>query len=289
MKTLVTGGCGFIGSNLVDRLRELGHDVYVWDNLSSESSSVEYCRKDVEYFIKDVRDINNEEYAECHPKYDVIFHLAALARIQPSFERPLDYLSNDIMGTAAVCELARKLGSKVVYAGSSSAYGGPMLNPYAFAKFTGEQVCEMYHKVFNVSCVTARFFNVYGQRQPKTGAWATVIGIFEDQTINKKPLTITGNGEQRRDFTHVRDIVNGLVSMSIIQGEGQILNLGTGVNYSINEVASFFGKNKVYIPARPGEAWITLADIVETKKIISWQPNVVLDQYISSFRKSLTV
>lgn len=283
MKALVTGGCGFIGSNLVDYLVEQGHDVYVWDNLCSESSNIEYMRSDVDYTIKDVRHITDEQYMKVHPKYDVIFHLAALARIQPSFKDPIAYLSNDIMGTAEVCELARKLGSKVVYAGSSSAYGGPMLNPYAFAKFTGEQVCEMYHKVFGVSVITARFFNVYGNRQPKTGAWATVVGIFEDQTKNNVPLTITGNGEQRRDFTHVSDIVKGFVQLSEIEGHAEIANLGTGTNFSINEVAEMFKMPKTYIDARPGEAWTTLADISETNKFIPWSPKIVLNEYISSF------
>jgi UDP-glucose 4-epimerase len=202
---------------------------------------------------------------------------------------PLEYLSNDIMGTAAVCEFARLHGSKVVYAGSSSAYAGPMLNPYAFAKFTGEQVCEMYYKVYNLSTVTARFFNVYGPRQPTSGAWATVIGIFEKQTQDKTPLTITGTGEQRRDFTHVRDIVDGFIAMSKIEGRSQIINLGTGTNQSINEVADLFGGEKKYLDARPGEAWITLADISETKKILSWEPSIVLKDYISSFLENTKV
>jgi len=284
MICLVTGGLGFVGSNLVDELVNNGHEVHVWDNLCSESSSATYCRDDVEYNISDVREINNPEFAGSHPRYDVIFHLAAFARIQPSFEDPLGYLSNDIMGTAAVCELARRLGSKVVYAGSSSAYGGPMLNPYAFAKFTGEQVCEMYHKVYGMSTVTARFFNVYGPRQPKTGTWATVIGVFENLTKEGKPLTVTGDGEQRRDFTHISDIVRGFIALSKIEGQGQVLNLGTGTNYSINEVARMFGDQIQYIPKRPGEAWITLADISETKKLTGWSPNIHLPGYVLQWK-----
>lgn len=284
LKVCVTGGCGFIGSNLVDYLVDQGHGVYVWDNLCSESSTTSNNNRSAIYTYEDVRNINNPEFV--HPKYDVIFHLAAFARIQPSFKDPLGYLSNDIMGTAAICELARSKGSKVVYAGSSSAYGGPMLNPYAFAKFTGEQVCEMYHKVFGLSTVTARFFNVYGQRQPKTGAWATVIGIFEEQMKNNVELTVTGNGEQRRDFTHVNDIVRGFVALSDIDGCGQVINLGTGTNFSINEVANMFGGKIKYIPARPGEAWITLADISETKKILNWAPVVLLNKYIKKFQES---
>lgn len=285
MKCLVTGGLGFVGSNLVDELMKRGHEVYVWDNLSSDSSDKSYIRDDVKYTINDVRNINYSpgEGIDTHPKYDVIFHLAAHARIQPSFEMPLEYLSNDIMGTASICELARKLGSKVVYAGSSSAYAGTMMNPYTFAKYTGEQVCEMYHKVFGLSTVTARFFNVYGPRQPKTGPWATVIGVFENLTMEGKPLTVTGTGEQVRDFTHINDIISGFIALSEIDGDGRVFNLGTGVNYSINQVARMFSDTIKYIPARPGEAWATLADITETIKNTHWRPNVRLSEYVEDW------
>ena len=178
MRILVTGGLGFVGSHLVDHLAK-DNDVVVIDNLSSESSSRDYIRSDVEYWIDDIANLNTYRYAV--EKFDVIYHLAALARIQPSFKDPLKYLSIDMMGTAHVCELARSCNAKLVYAGSSSAYAGPMLNPYAFAKFTGEQCCEMYSKVYGLSTVSARFFNVYGIRQPTSGPYATVVGIFEKQ------------------------------------------------------------------------------------------------------------
>lgn len=284
MKCLVTGGLGFIGSSLVDKLVDLGHDVYVWDNLSSDSSSIEYENKKANYIFADVREIStNPSY---HPHYDTIFHLAAHARIQPSFENPYEYLSNDIMGTAKVCDLARNMGAKVVYAGSSSAYGGPMLNPYSFAKYTGEQVCEMYSKVYGMSTVTARFFNVYGPRQPKKGAWATVIGIFENLYMEKKPMTVTGTGEQRRDFTHISDIVSGFVAISQIFGSGQVLNLGTGTNYSINEVAAMFSDQIEYIAKRPGEAWVTQADISQTFLLTGWKPSIQLKDYVKDWKNS---
>lgn len=284
MICLVTGGLGFVGSNLVDELVKQGHEVHIWDNLSSDSSSEDYKNPKATYTIADIRS-SHWKFFE-HPRYDVIFHLAAHARIQPSFEIPLDYLSNDIMGTAHVCELARKLGSKVVYAGSSTAFGGHMLNPYAFAKFTGEQTCEMYHKVFGLKIATARFFNVYGNRQPKTGTWATVIGVFENLYLQKKPMTVTGTGEQRRDFTHIDDIVAGLIALSEIDGKGEIYSLGTGTNYSLNEVAKMFSNEIQYIPARPGEALITLADPTKMHSATGWLTKVKLTDYIEEWKSS---
>ena len=287
MICLVTGGLGFVGSNLVDELIRQGHEVHVWDNLSSDSSSLDYKNASAAYVLDDVRTMSLKP--EDHPKYDVIFHLAANARIQPSFQMPWEYLSNDIMGTASVCELARNLGSKVVYAGSSTAFGGPMLNPYAFAKYTGEQVCEMYHKVFGLKIATARFFNVYGPRQPKTGAWATVIGVFENLYLQRKPMTVTGTGEQRRDFTHISDIVAGLITMSEIDGKGEIFSLGTGTNYSLNEVAKLFSDTIQYLPARPGEAWVTLADPKAINSATGWLAHVNLKDYVNDWKLSCTV
>ena len=283
MRVLVTGGLGFVGSHLVDYLVDVEKvkSVVVIDNLSSESSSRDYMRDDVTYWIDDIANLNTYRYSG--EKFDVIYHLAALARIQPSFKDPLKYLSIDMMGTAHVCEMARSSKAKLVYAGSSSAFGGPMLNPYAFAKFTGEQCCEMYSKVYGLSTVSARFFNVFGDRQPVSGPYATVVGIFENQTLEKTHLTITGNGEQRRDFTHVNDIVTGLVALSKKEYEGDVYQLGTGTNYSINDLADLFRGEKKYIPSRPGEAWETLADISKTVKDTGWLPTVSLDTYVKDF------
>ena len=279
----MTGGLGFVGSHLVDYLVDVEKvkGVVVIDNLSSESSSRDYMRDDVTYWIDDIANLNTYRYSG--EEFDVIYHLAALARIQPSFKDPLKYLSIDMMGTAHVCEMARSSKAKLVYAGSSSAFGGPMLNPYAFAKFTGEQCCEMYSKVYGLSTVSARFFNVFGDRQPVSGPYATVVGIFEKQTLEKTPLTITGNGEQRRDFTHVNDIVTGLVSLSKKEYKGDVYQLGTGTNYSINDLADLFRGEKKYIPSRPGEAWETLADISKTVKDTGWLPTVSLDTYVKDF------
>lgn len=287
-RVLVTGGLGFIGTHLVDFLLSIGeYEIVVMDNLSSSSSLRENMRPVVTYWIDDVREINSNKFA-CE-KFDTVFHLAALARIQPSFKEPLDTLSTNIQGTAAALEFARRCGANVVYAGSSSAYGGPMLNPYAFSKYTGEQTCKLYSEVYGINTTVARFFNVYGDRQPITGPYATVVGVFEEQMKRGDPLTITGDGEQRRDFTHVSDIVKGLYALSKHKCRGEVYNLGTGKNYSINELAALFKPDKIsYISARPGEARTTLADIKATVEKTGWSPTIALEDYVSVFISRLS-
>lgn len=273
MNILVTGGAGFIGSHLVDRLIEQNHSVYVIDNLSTGKK--ENINPKATFLEGNVRQFF------CLPaKMEVIFHLAALARIQPSFEKPFEtYLVNST-GTMAMLEIARRDKSKIVYAGSSTFYGGVFLNPYAFFKHTGEECCRLYSYVYGVPAVIARFFNVYGPRQIEEGDCSTVIGIWERQYRNNKPLTITGDGEQRRDFTHVDDIVSGLIAMSQGQWKGEVFNLGSGINHSLNEVAKMFkGAEVQYIPARPGEARDTLADITKSVEMLNWRPRKRLDEY----------
>jgi len=286
MNILVTGGLGFIGSNLVDDLVETyNHKVTVIDNLVSESSSTDYMRPDVQYWIEDIRNLNIYSSYE-KEKFDVVFHLAADARIQPSFEKPAKYFSSDAMGTVEVLEYARKHNAKLIYAGSSTAFGDEYLNPYAFAKRTGERACEMYNKVYNMDTITARFFNVYGPRQPTTGPWATVIGLFEELKKNGKPLTVVGTGLQRRDFTHVNDIVNGLIRLIDKEWKCDIISLGTGTNYSILELVEMFKAKKVHIDPRPGEVAKTLADVAKTTELLGWSPTHSLREYIQRYLKN---
>lgn len=281
-RVLVTGGLGFIGYNLVKRLKETAdYEITVIDNLTSDSSDINNKHDGVTYLIEDINNINNKQYQDL--SFDLIFHLAALARIQPSFEDPVSYFQSNVLGTVSICELARRCGAKIIYAASSSAYGGPKLNPYAFTKYTGEETLKMYSELYGISTVCARFFNVYGDRQPTEGTYATIIGIFERQYSNSESLTITGDGEQRRDFTHVYDICDGLICLSKDTHTGQVYNLGTGTNYSINEIAAMFSDDTTYIPARPGEARITLADISATQKF-GYQPKQNITNYIQSFK-----
>jgi nucleoside-diphosphate-sugar epimerase len=278
-KALVTGGCGFVGSNLVDHLKKINYDVVVIDNLSSGKR--EYCRNDVEYWHADFQDVLSNGVLD-DAGIEVIFHLAAEARIQPSFEDPVYTCKNNSFGTTIVCEFARKNNCRVVYAGSSSFYGGVYLNPYSFAKWQGEEVCRMYSKVYGVSAAIMRFFNVYGPRNPLIGQYTPVVAIFEQQRKSGLPLTVVGDGEQRRDFTHVADICNGLELAGRGTWDSEVFNLGTGTNYSINELADMYDHEKTHIPPRPGESRASLADNSKTKELLGWLPSRDLREYIRS-------
>ena len=280
MKALVTGGLGFVGSNLVDLLVERGCQVTIIDDLSS--GSLKNRNPQAKLIHSDIRNLLTAPIID---EFDVIFHLAAEARIQPSYEQPLKWLQSNVDGTSVVCEYARKYGCKVVYAGSSSCYGGRFMNPYTFSKKQAEEVCEMYSKIFRVSTVVARFFNVYGPRNPLIGKFTPIIAKFEQQYKNNTPLTIVGDGTQRRDFTHVYDICEGLYELSKVRWKGEVFNLGTGRNYSILEVAEMFGGDKKFLPKRPGESKETLADISNTIEKTSWKPQYKLEDYIKEIIK----
>jgi UDP-glucose 4-epimerase len=274
MDILVTGGAGFIGSNLVDELVK-EHKVTVWDNYDTgkhTNSKAKHISQDI---LKPYIDL---------PNIDIIFHLAAQARIQPSFEEPKLAHDINVTGTVNMLELARKHNAKFVYAGSSSVYFGVHANPYAFSKWNGEQYCKLYNEIYGVKVAIARFFNVYGPKEYKEGTWAPVVGRFIHQWETGQPLTITGDGEQRRDFTHVFDIVSGLIAMSKEEWNAEIFNLGTGKNYSINELAALFESSVKHTPKRPGEADATMADISKTKKLLDWEPVMNLERHIDELK-----
>jgi len=284
-KVLVTGGCGFIGSHLVELLLSKGDiQVFVIDNMDSGRIENILNNGKVEYLFKDVRRLlEDNKLIEKLNGVETIFHLGARARIQPSFDEPSETIDINARGTSVVCELARVLRAKVVYAGSSSFYGGVYLNPYSFTKWQGEEICKMYSEIYGLSTTIARFFNVYGPRHPESGPYGTVVGVFERQYKNKNPLTITGNGEQRRDFTHVLDIVSGLYAMSLEEHHGEVYNLGTGINHSINELAKLYNTEIDYLPARRGEAWTTLAEISKSCKELNWFPKQKLEDYVEEW------
>ena len=285
MNTLVTGGAGFVGTNLVIRLLNDGHNVISIDNYSTglEENHQDGCR----YINADLSEMIPKHNSWGQEKFqleniDVIFHIGALARIQPSLVDPLPHIKNNFMSTLNVLEYARVKGIPVVYAGSSSFHHGLYESPYAWSKWSGEELCKLYSNVYDMNTSICRFYNVYGKYQIEDGAYSTVIGIFERQFRNNEPLTITADGQQRRDFTHVDDIVDGLVRCSQHNLKAEFFELGSGVNYSINELADLFGKEypKKYIPARKGEYDKTLCDYSKAEFRLGWKPKHDLEDYI---------
>jgi len=287
MKVLVTGGAGFVGSNLIKRLLEDGNEVICLDNYSTgkKENELEGCK----YFNFDLSESNVPFDEICavqrFEKPDIIYHMAALARIQPSIKNPVKSIGNNFNSTLNILEWAREKNIPMVFAGSSSFHHGLWGSPYAWSKHAGEQLCKLYDNVYNLPVATCRFYNVYGPNQLEDGAYATVLGIFIKQHKEGRPLTITGNGEQRRDFTHVDDIVDGIVKCgeNINEVSGEIFELGRGKNHSINEVASMFGENypTQYIPARKGEYDVTLADYSRAEEMLGWKPLIDLEDYVN--------
>ena len=292
MKILVTGGAGFIGTNLIKRLLKDGHEVTSVDNYSTgfEKNHQDGCQY-YNYDISSEHTLGIYVDVATYPswrdeEYDVIYHMAALARIQPSLENPHPTLVNNFLSTLNILEYARKTKTPIVYAGSSSIHHGLFESPYAWSKFSGEDLCKLYSNVYNTDTAICRFYNVYGSHQIEDGTYSTLMGIFERQYRNDEPLTITGDGEQRRDFTHVDDIVDGIVRASQEYfKECEIFELGRGINFSINEIADMFGKDysKEYIEQRPGEYDITLADYSHAQELLNWKPKRNIEDYIQAF------
>lgn len=290
MKTLVTGGLGFVGSNLVDILVKRGDEVVVIDNLSSESSSLSFKNKEADYFIMDVNDVLISKTLT-DLRFDRIFHLAAEARIQPSFERPHDYLRSNIYGTGEICEYARITGCKsFVYATTSSKnHGTHYLTPYTYTKVAGEGIVKTYSECFEMSMSICTFYNVYGPREPKKGEWSTVVAKFLNQYKNNEPLTIVGDGRQTRDFTHVEDICLGMIKASEGRWNGVNFDLGKGEPISIYDLAMYIcdgeEDNITYVPLRRNEGTHTLSNYEETFDKIGWKAKHSLFEYIEENKR----
>ena len=288
MRCIVTGGAGFIGTNLVNRLVGDGHEVIVFDNLSTGKQ--ENINKKAKFFLVD---ISHQSYFEdktmkdIMTDVDVIFHLAALARIQPSMENPKPAIETNVMGTLNILECARKHNIQVIYSGSSTKHQGVFKSPYAWSKYGGEQLCELYSTIYDLNTTICRYYNVYGKYHIRSGTYATVLGIFEEQFMNDESITITSDGEQRRDFTHVDDIVEALILCVGKDFRAEEFELGTGVNNSINEIADMFGKDypKKYIPKRPGEYDETLCTDKNAQDKLGWKPKESISDYIKLWMK----
>ena len=297
MHYLVTGGAGFIGTNLVVRLLKDGHKVRVFDNFSAGRRE-DRIQKDAEYFEGDIR--NMEDLRKAMQGIDGVFHLAAVPRVTYSVEHPIETNENNITGTLNVLVAARDAGVKrLVFSSSSSVYGGSdgsklqedmcghPLSPYALHKYTGEMYCRLFSELYGFETVNLRYFNVYGPFLDPNGAYALVVGKFFRQRSNNEPMTICGDGEYYRDYTHVSDIVeaNALAMKSNQVGKGEIFNIGVGSACSVNKLAKLIGGKTVFVPDRPGDPRRSEADNTRSREILGWKPKVSLEEGIKMMKK----
>ena len=295
VKSLVTGGAGFIGSNLVDQLVKKKHKVIVLDNFSTGRRS--NLSHQIEKNVKIIKvDISNNIYLDKYFKgVDYVFHLAGMADIVPSIENPNKYFKSNVVGTLNVVQAAKKANiKKLIYAASASCYGIPdkfptkentktdPMYPYAFTKWQAEELIMHWAKIYNFPAISFRFFNAYGPRSRTSGAYGAVFGVFLAQKLANKPLTIVGNGNQTRDFIHVYDLVSGIIKAALSKKVGKIYNIGSGKEIKVNKIAKLIGGRKVHIPKRPGEPNRSLADISKIKKDLDWQPKIKIEEGIKN-------
>ncbi|MGE4555164.1 MAG: SDR family oxidoreductase [Candidatus Paceibacterota bacterium] len=292
MKTIVTGGAGFIGSHLVDLLMEDNHEVIVLDDLSSGkednikkwlgNSSFSFYKVDVSEY---------EKIKDYFKDVDWVFHLAGKAEIVPSINDPLKYFQANVLGTISVLEASRKNKvKKFIYAASSSCYGiaktfptneGAPIDPqypYALTKYLGELIAFHYFKVYKLPVISLRLFNVYGPRVRATNSYGAMFPTFLAQKLNNYPMTIVGDGEQTRDFVFVKDVARAFLMSAESEIEGEVFNVGSGKTYSINSIVKLIGGDYTYIPKRPGEPDCTWADIRKIKEKLGWEPQVSLEE-----------
>ena len=298
-RSVVTGGAGFIGSNLVDHLVRIDHKVIVLDNFVSgkKANLAHHKKKDVKIIRVDISKSKNlDKYFK---KVDYVFHLAGLAEIIPSIKNPKKYFNTNVLGTLKVVEAAKRAGvKKLIYAASSSCHGSPknlptsekekidIKHPYGLTKFLGEQLVLKYATNFNMPNISFRFFNVYGPRLNMSGQYSAVFGNFLKQKKNNKPLTIVGDGKQTRDFIHVDDLTNAFIKVAKSRLVNKIYNLGSGKEISINKIANLFGGKKTFIPKRPREPKRSLANISKIKKDIKWKPTITIQEGIKRLLKN---
>jgi len=293
MNSLVTGGAGFIGSNLVDKLIELGHKVICIDNESAECHDQFYWNPKANNYKYDICDY--DKIAPLFNGIDYVFHIASDARIQPAILNPRKSIESNAVGTANVIELARiNKVKRFIYSSTSSAYGkkailpnvetqpSDPLTPYSTAKVFGENLARVYYNLYGLETVSLRYFNVYGDRQPLKGQYAPVIGLFLKQNEEGKPLTVVGDGSQRRDFTHISDVVQAnILASEIKDGFGEVYNIGYGNNYSILDIANMISNDIKFIPSRVGEVQETLASNEKFKELTGWIPKVPLTEWLT--------
>jgi len=290
-RCLVTGGAGFIGSHLVDRLREDGHEVVVVDDLSSgHAANLEHRREDGGLTFVEA-DVSTADLSGIFEGVTTVFHLAALADIVPSVENPAAYHQANVVGTFRVLEAAREARvGRFVYAASSSCYGIPdryptpedsparPQYPYALTKWVGEQYVLHWAQLYSLPAVSLRFFNVYGPRSRTSGTYGAVFGVFLAQKLAGEPFTVVGDGTQTRDFTYVSDVADACVAAAASDLRGEAMNVGSGRPQSINRLVELLGGDVVYIPKRPGEPDCTQADTTKIERLLGWKVSVPFDE-----------
>lgn len=293
-KCLVTGGCGFIGGHIVDKLINLGHEVVVIDNYSSECNESFYHNEKANYNNLDICDYEN--ILPLFDKVEYVYHLAAQSRIMVCMNNPQEACRTNYLGTCNILEASRRNNVKrVMFSSTSSAYGlrnkPPLkedmptdcLNPYSVSKVAAEELCKLYYKLWKLETVIFRYFNVYGERQPTKGQYAPVIGLFQKQKLEGKKMTVVGDGLQTRDYTHVSDVVEANVRASRAVNEealSTVINVGTGKSYSVLDIVNFIGGEYELIPFRPGEARDTLADTFNLQRLLDYKTRIDLKDWI---------
>ena len=283
MRILVTGGAGFVGTNLIKQLSPY-HNIVSIDNYSTgkEENHID----GVKYINGDIYDLMDHVATLSTPYYqpDIVFHMAAIARIQPSFENPKDYIKTNFNGTYNIVQFCTNREIPLIYAGSSSHHSGKFKNPYTFSKDMGEEIIQLYQKHFGLKASIARFYNVYGPHQLTEGGYTTLIGRWINNIKNGLSCEIYGDGSKRRDFTHVEDIIKGLTAIMDQNAYGYTFEFGKGKNHSVLNVANMFNVNPTYKENKPGEAQETLADYSLAKDILGWEPKISLEDYIKNLK-----
>ena len=299
MKSIVTGGAGFIGSHLVDKLLDMGHDVVVLDNFSTgREENLSHVSGEVNLIECDLH--VKGDWVQEFNGVDWVFHLASLADIVPSIQNPEGYFRSNVDATFYVLEAARHANvERFIYSASSSCYGIPgkyptpeesdirPQYPYALAKRMGEELVEHWAQLYNLPTISLRFFNVYGTRSRTSGTYGAVFGVFLAQKLANKPYTVVGDGSQTRDFTYVTDVVNALIAAAESSLSNKVYNIGSDTTVSINKIVELLGGDKIYIPKRPGEPDCTYADISRIKNDLGWSPTISIEDGIDKILENI--
>ncbi len=303
-RVLITGGCGFIGSHLVDALIKEHVIVDVVDDLSATENETFYFNPSATYHKFSI--LNKERLGSLFDnlKPDTVFHLAAKARIQRAIQNPQYTCDVNFNGTCNILQLSKENDvSRVIFSSTSSIYGlknscplkenmpNDCLNPYSISKSAAEDLCKMYYNLFGLKTIVFRYFNVYGERQPLKGQYAPVVGIFYKQKANGQSMTVVGDGLQTRDFTHVSDVVNANLLAANTDDEGnfaEVFNVGSGRSHSVLKIAEIIGGNVEFIPERVGEARATLADLSKSKEKLGYSPQIKLEDWLIEENNNLS-